>query len=148
LNIDYGSYIWLSASVLARYIIYKKAYIEGKTVLEIGCGTALPGILAAKLGAKVILSDSKKSPYIFENILRNIKENHLTNVDILQLDWGLFNSAILNCQPIDVVLGSDCLYNSKDFDKVLSTVSYLLANNLMAEFWMAYESRRQVKIFV
>ena len=35
--------------------------LEGKVVVELGCGTALPGLLAARLGATVVLTDADKA---------------------------------------------------------------------------------------
>eukprot|EP00039_Didymoeca_costata_P005543 m.82366 g.82366 ORF g.82366 m.82366 type:complete len:167 (-) comp12867_c0_seq9:330-830(-) len=56
---DYGSFTWPSAVVLAHYVFTHRTQLKGKRVLELGAGTALPGILACKLGASVVLSDQK-----------------------------------------------------------------------------------------
>ena len=48
-------YVW---QVLSRYIVKKgPAYIKNKTVLELGSGTGLVGLVAAKLGGKVWITD-------------------------------------------------------------------------------------------
>ena len=48
----------LYTQVLSRYIVKKgMAYIKDKTVLELGSGTGLVGLVAAKLGGKVWITD-------------------------------------------------------------------------------------------
>lgn len=47
----YGLFIWPSAMVLARFVARNHAnLVRQKVVMEIGCGTGLPGILAAVCG--------------------------------------------------------------------------------------------------
>jgi hypothetical protein len=46
----YGLFMWPSALVLAHYVAAERRSIHGKVVLELGCGTGLPGILAALCG--------------------------------------------------------------------------------------------------
>lgn len=53
----YSFYTWRSARVLAQFMFYMRKCLPGKKILEIGGGTSLPGILAAKLGALVTLSE-------------------------------------------------------------------------------------------
>ena len=80
--------------------------------LEIGCGTALSGIVACKLGAKVILSDEKTA----EPCLRNCQETCLLNnvqADVVGLSWGDLESSICDLHCIDVILASDCFYDKQ-----------------------------------
>ena len=56
---DYCNYTWESARVLAWHLAVSELNVlKGKRVLEMGCGTALPGILAARCGASVTLTDA------------------------------------------------------------------------------------------
>lgn len=76
------------------------------------CGTALPGLLCAKLGAKVILTDMKDEK-IINNIQITCKLNNLEqNVQIVPLNWGRFDKQIISLDP-DLVISADCFYNSK-----------------------------------
>ena len=56
---EFGSYTWPSSVVLAHYVWARRAAfsVPGVRVIELGAGTALPGLLAAKLGAAVTLTD-------------------------------------------------------------------------------------------
>lgn len=47
----YGLFVWPSAMVLAHFVArYRSRLFADKVVMEIGCGTGLPGILAALCG--------------------------------------------------------------------------------------------------
>lgn len=43
----YGLFVWPSAQVMAHYITSERHSFRGKVLMELGCGTGLPGILAA-----------------------------------------------------------------------------------------------------
>ena len=47
----------LKASCLCSDLVEKPALVQGKRVLEIGAGTGLCGIVAAKLGAAQVILD-------------------------------------------------------------------------------------------
>ena len=46
---SYGLYLWPSSPVLAWYLWLQQDQFRHRTVLELGAGTALPGILLAKV---------------------------------------------------------------------------------------------------
>ena len=93
-------------------------------MFQIGAGTALPGIVAGLLGAKVILSDSTEQPRCHDNCMASCRENGLTDVSYISLTWGRFNEAITNLEPIDVILGSDCFYEEKGMSVMCSTFNF------------------------
>ena len=82
-------------------------------MFQLGCGTALPGIVAAKLGAKVTLSDSEDLPLCLQQAKQSCAVNELNGVDVIGITWGLYNPALLNLPPVDIILGSDCFYDTK-----------------------------------
>merc|ERR1712060_263159 len=51
--------LWPSGVVLADFVVAELSDIceKGCTVLELGCGSALPSMVAASLGAKAIATD-------------------------------------------------------------------------------------------
>ncbi|RWD28364.1 MAG: methyltransferase domain-containing protein [Mesorhizobium sp.] len=59
--------------------------VEGKSVLEIGCGFGLPGLHLAKLGAMSLLS-CDIDPKAVANTLENVARNGIQNVEVLQSD--------------------------------------------------------------
>ncbi|XP_033629995.1 methyltransferase-like protein 23 [Asterias rubens] len=138
----YGMYVWPSAPVLAQYIWKKRKWIFGKRVLELGAGTALPGILAAICGAVVTLSDHSRYPRCLENCLKSCQANDLRDsVDIVGLSWGEFPPGIFQLPTFDVILASDCFYDTKDFENVLATIVFFLEKGTTTRCWISYQER-------
>ncbi len=104
-----------------------RAIVQGKSVLELGCGRALPGLLSAVLGAvTVTLSDCDQRALgsLAEAIRRNnLTDSVLTRHLLWQRDgdgeetvrhWSdAYDGGSPALEPasiFDVVLASDCLY--------------------------------------
>ncbi|KAL3876319.1 hypothetical protein ACJMK2_034181 [Sinanodonta woodiana] len=138
---SYGMHVWPCAPVLAQYIWYNRNVLKGKYVLEIGAGTALPGVMAGLCGANIILSDSDSLPKCLENCQQTCRANNLQNISILGITWGCFGPHLLKLGKVDIILGSDCFYDTKDFEDVIMTVSFILERNKDAEFWSTYQER-------
>ncbi|CAG5129034.1 unnamed protein product [Candidula unifasciata] len=138
---NYGLYIWPCAPVLAQYVWLNRNTITGKHIIEIGAGTSLPGIVAAKCGAAVTLSDRST----FDNCLSVCRQsahlNGLTDVSVIGLTWGQVTPALVSLPKVNIILASDCFYDTKDFENVIMTFSYLLHKNPEAEVWCCYQER-------
>ena len=111
---------------------------------QLGAGCALPGLLAAKLGAHVTLSDAAHLHACRQQAARSAQLNDLSHIRVLPITWGEFTPAVTSLSPIDVILGSDCFYDPADFEDILVTVAYILERNPHAEFWASYQERRYV----
>jgi predicted nicotinamide N-methyase len=104
-NEFYGEYVWPASLVMCEFLKRNPELVKGKRVLELGSGTGIVGLYAAKLGAKhVTLTD-----FIDWNILNiktNLKENGLEGVaEPRWFQWG----TILG-ENWDVIIGSDIVY--------------------------------------
>ncbi|ESO84936.1 hypothetical protein LOTGIDRAFT_168192 [Lottia gigantea] len=139
INPEYGMYVWPCAPVLAQFIWKNRQKVKNKNVLEIGAGTALPGIMAAKCGADVILSDSARLLECQQNCRRTCLDNNIKDIPVIGLTWGEFNPSLLELGNIDIILASDCFYETKDFEEVIVTVSFILKRNPLCEFWCTYQ---------
>lgn len=79
---------------------------------KLGAGTALPGIIAAKFGANVILSDAGHFPKCLANAVKSCRLNNINKrVRAVPLTWGDFTPALLDLPSIDIIISSDCFYN-------------------------------------
>lgn len=116
--------------------------LPGKRVVEIGAGTSLPGIVAAKCGAEVTLTDCASLPRSLQHCQRVCDINNLQGqVRVIGLSWGLFLQSTFQIGPIDLILGSDCFYEPTVFEDILVTIAYLLEKNPHAKFLCTYQER-------
>lgn len=120
----------------------------GKRILEIGCGTALPGILAAKFGADVILSDSCMLPESLKHTKRCCTANRLEpgkDIEVIGLTWGILLKSVFDIGPLDYIIAADCFYDPSVFEDILVTVSFLLnatdSSSTPAKFLFTYQER-------
>lgn len=140
----YSFYTWPSAPVLAWFIWENRQEFYGKKVVELGSGTALPGIVAAKCGANVILTESASLTKSLSHTRRSCQVNNLIinkHIRVIGLTWGLFLSNLDYLGPLDYILGSDCFFEPSTFEDILVTVSYLLDINTNAKFFCTYQER-------
>lgn len=142
---SYGMYVWPCAPVLAQYVWHHRQAIRGKTVLEIGAGTALPGIVARLCGANVHLSDGSHIPNCIENSRKSCRANGLADVRVHSIAWGRFDPDLLELPNLDIIMASDCFYDTKDFEDIIVTVSYLLEQNENAVFLCSYQERSSMR---
>ena len=143
LQAGYSFYTWPCAPILAWYLWEHRAERPGKNIIELGAGTALPGVVAAKCGATVNLTDSAVLPKSLQHIKHCCELNNLNNsqVRVTGLSWGLFLTSTFDLGPIDLIIGSDCFYDPSVFEDIIVTVSYLLDCNPQARFLCVYQER-------
>lgn len=116
----YWAYAWAGGVVLARYILDKPSIVAGKRVLDLGAGSGLVGIAAAKAGARDVLA---------AEIDRN-------GVVALDLNANANNVAIhivgddITAGPppaVDLVLAGDVFYGSDVARRVIPFLDRCLA---------------------
>lgn len=104
----YFGVVWPAARGVSEHIANMGTWLKGKTVLELGCGLALPSMVAAKLGAKVVATDFHPDvPQFLEN---NMRLNDLTSAQIEYRNYNWTTAEPLG--QFDFVVGSDVLYES------------------------------------
>jgi len=107
--------------------------VTDHTVLELGAGTGLPGILSALRGAQqVVLSDyddPKLLGFIRSNVLRCIPEHILPNVRVIGHIWGQDTEDILEFAPsrFSRIICADVLWDTFSHPALLKTLLALLA---------------------
>lgn len=137
----YGLYTWPCAPVLAQYIWYNRSKFRGRTLLELSCGTALPGLLASKCGAVVHLSDNPENLRCLDNIKRSCELNKLEDIPVHGIKWGRIEGDLLSLPGLDYIISSDCFYSARDFEDIIVTIAYLLEKNSNSEFLFTYQER-------
>ncbi|XP_047991249.1 histidine protein methyltransferase 1 homolog [Leguminivora glycinivorella] len=99
---------------------------ENKKILDLGCGAGILGIYTFLKDASVTFQDYNKE--ILEcvtipNVLLNIEENENT-LDIKKCkfysgDWASFNNKLEDTEVFDIILTSETIYNTTNYDKLI-----------------------------
>lgn len=106
----YFGAIWPSAVALAEWIAREgeRSRLQGKRVLEIGCGLAVPSLVAVHYGASAVLSDSH--PDVPRFLTTNIKLNGDPQIDYIVADC---DGEMGSTESFDYIIGSDILYEQQ-----------------------------------
>jgi predicted nicotinamide N-methyase len=109
-RIPYWSDLWPSAVALSLYMAESGIVTPATSVIEIGCGLGLPGVVAGMLGARdVLFTDYLEEP--LEYARRNWELNCAHPARYRRLDWREPDPAL----AADVVLASDIAYETRFF---------------------------------
>lgn len=138
-----GVTLWQAAPRLARYIAEETAaeeLVRGKSILELGAGLGLCGMVAHHLGAEnVVLTDAdtitlqRMRTNLEKNCPREDKSTKDDNsISCRQLIWNNV-SQMEDCGQFDTVLGADVIYTIESLDPLFDTVAFFLGNETDAE---------------
>ncbi|XP_048389653.1 protein N-lysine methyltransferase METTL21A isoform X1 [Stegostoma tigrinum] len=117
--------VWDAAIVLCTYLELGTIQLQDRTVIELGAGTGLVGIVAALLGADVTVTDREVALQFLEsNLQENIPPDLQNKVRARELNWGV-NLDQFDPGSYDVVLGADVVYLEEAFPALLETLEYL-----------------------
>ena len=111
--------VWPAALILSQYLAQSPDVVKGKTVLELGAGCGVCGMIAGMCGAvSVILTDCAETvSHLQENIAANVLSLPEGVVEATSLEWG--ESSELSA---DIVIVSDCLYWAHLHQRLLHTL--------------------------
>jgi predicted nicotinamide N-methyase len=108
--------IWGMSKILARVML--RETLEGKRILEIGCGIALPSIMIKQLGGDITASDYH--PLAESFLLENTILNSLEPIPFEIGDWNTTNSSL---GKFDLIIGSDVLYEHQHIEVLSSFIN-------------------------
>ncbi|KAH9017044.1 putative methyltransferase-domain-containing protein [Lactarius hengduanensis] len=142
-----GGIAWPAGEVLACYIARRGKALQGLTVLELGSGTGLVGLVAGYFGARltfVIIAGARPLIPIME---RNIALSNLqSNVTAAELDWS--KPLPKHLPRPDIVLAADCVYFEPAFPLLVATLVALVpppheSAPMAPEVLFCYKKRRK-----
>lgn len=137
----YFGAVWPSALALASYVAQEGELgrLKGRSVLEVGCGLGVPGLVAAKYGADVAMSDGH--PDVPRFLEANIALNGSPDIEFMFPDW---KSGQLPNRQFEFVIASDVLYEPQHaelFSNVLTRHACHGAKIVLADPGRAYIQR-------
>jgi predicted nicotinamide N-methyase len=138
-RLPYWAELWPSARVLGGWMLPMAG--DGRSLLELGCGTGLVATCAALAGFSVVVSDYYKDALRFAQV--NAWRNGALVPDGLILDWRNLSP---DCGRYDVVVASDVLYERPYGGFVARALDATLADDGVA--WVADPGRVARDAFV
>ena len=117
----FGLMLWESAIALAHELTERASSITGKSVLELGAGLGLSGVVAASLGAHVVQTDHDASA--LEACTRTAKLNGITGIGGQPGDWHDWRDDA----RYDLIIGADIAYDGADHAALLALFERNLA---------------------
>ena len=108
----FGLMIWESAVVLGDELSERGPTLAGKTVLELGCGVGLPGLVARRQGAHVVQTDHDALALAL--CRHNAALNRVAGIEQFIGDW----QAWTHTPRYDLIMGADIIYDTADYEKL------------------------------
>ncbi|KAE8904042.1 hypothetical protein PF002_g24187 [Phytophthora fragariae] len=144
-----GQVVWPVSAFLAWYLVAHRQEIAGKTVVELGAGAGLSGLVASQFAAHTALTDGN------DIVLELLEENaeataDSSKVQALPLLWGDHKSVEAFERafpyPVDVLIGADVVCWPNLVKPILQTIKYLLLRSrspLETKFCCGFVCRAQ-----
>ncbi|KAG1701580.1 hypothetical protein DVH05_010881 [Phytophthora capsici] len=143
-----GLTLWRAGDFLSEYMYQDRGRFAGKSIIELGSGLGLIGILASYLTDKqVVITDGDDDT--IELLVANCKLNGVDDrVQCRKLLWGVDLDQITD--KFDTVLGADIIYEQEHVVSLFETAKYLLkpgrrsvedGGKAASEFLLAYTKR-------
>jgi len=130
---------WPAAFSLAEYLVLNEE-VAGRRVLELGCGTAAPGIALERTGASVVCTDY--DPLALSMAGYNAGINGCRALATHLLDWYDPDLTI----GFDLVVGSEIVYFEQSFIPLLSVLKQYTEPG--GRIILADQGRPQMKPFL
>jgi len=115
----YWTELWPASRMLAK-VIRRETWTPGTTVVEIGCGLGLPGIVALSMGLSVTFTDYDGCALRFA--AQNARLNGFTDFRCLQLDWRNPPEDL----SASVILAADIVYETRHVAPILTCIKKIL----------------------
>ncbi|GJP35445.1 hypothetical protein CLOM_g19971 [Closterium sp. NIES-68] len=138
-----GQIVWPGATILAEYLTARPDVVAGKTVIEVGAGTGLAGLMCAHLGSRAVTLTDHNSE-VLQVVQRNADHHtqlfaHSSgcepqaapSLECAELEWASQKhlEAILAAHPtgFDIVIGADICYQQCHVPPLFTCIKSLLS---------------------
>jgi predicted nicotinamide N-methyase len=125
-NLPYWAELWPSGVALAAKIAREPVIMQGKRVLELGCGLGVTAVAALRAGADLLVTDY--SPEALALCSLNALEQAGTQPRTLRVNWRNPGPNLHGAgDEFPVVLAADVLYEGRDVDPLVALVEQVVA---------------------
>ncbi|KAF0695465.1 Aste57867_13708 [Aphanomyces stellatus] len=147
-----GGTIWDASVVLSHYLdSLGPATLSGKSMVEIGAGTALPSIVGARLGMDVVATDMQDVLHHTDAAIhRNCDKTCIRSQELVWGSRGVGLDALLSstdsavpCKGYDYIVGADIVYNDAHFMELQETLLALSGMGTASVVLVCFEQRRR-----
>ena len=125
--LPYWAELWPSAIALAGEVA--ELDLRGARTIELGCGLAVPSVVAALQGAEALATDWSQDALRFA--ARNARLNSVA-VETLLCSWTA-PRPLVERAPFDLVLAADVLYERRNVGPLLELLPSLADDVLLAD---------------
>ena len=115
----------------------------GARVVELGCGLAVPSIVAARAGAQVLATDGATDAVAYA--AHSLALNQVTG-EVAHVAWDEHGDELAERGPFDLVLGADVLYTPANAELLVRLLPRLLAP--WGEVHLADPGRANARVFL
>ncbi|KAL9274117.1 tRNA N(3)-methylcytidine methyltransferase METTL6-like protein [Drosera capensis] len=131
-----GLMLWESARFMASILAGNPSILEGKRVLELGCGSAgICSIIAARSAELVVATDgdARALELLCRNFASNILPPYRDKLHQRALEWGnpdhIDNIKTINDKGFDLIIGTDVTYISEAIVPLFATAQNLISSD-------------------
>ncbi|KAI8906887.1 putative methyltransferase-domain-containing protein [Gorgonomyces haynaldii] len=150
---EIGFQTWGAGILLSKILDEEELDVKGKTVLELGSGTGLAGLVCALCGAKSTWM-TDYHPTVLDNLERNVKLNNLEDkIVVKKLDWRTCldpeqQDPSLKETEFDLVIAADCIFDFEHSRLVPKVSMHYLSKKTEARFHVVITYRLKFKLEV
>lgn len=147
-QLPYWVDVWPSGVALADRALFEGDVLDGKPVLELGCGLGVTAVAALAAGADLYVADY--SPLSLAFCRLNALRNTGRAPHPLEFNWREPLSEVLarlDSLPLfPVILAADVLYEDRDIAPLHALIDRLLAPD--GQLWLAEPGRKTARAFL
>ncbi|GMR42823.1 hypothetical protein PMAYCL1PPCAC_13018, partial [Pristionchus mayeri] len=130
-----GLKVWECSKDLCELIEAEAEIVKGKNIVELGCGGALPSIMALHMGAKTLWLQDFNAAVLACFTMENLKLNGVESGDVhcVAAPWnGIRGQGGIPPKSAEVVLSSETIYNEEDYPHLHDAIVHVLKDDGIA----------------
>ncbi|XP_073301175.1 uncharacterized protein [Primulina huaijiensis] len=147
-----GQLVWPGAMLLNNYLSENEEILRGCSVIELGSGVGITGMLCHRFCREAVLTDHNEEvlKILEKNIKLHISSQSHAGLKSEKLEWGNSEQLdkILQNHPegFDLILGADICFQQSSIPLLFDTVANFLrvSHQRKCKFILAYVSRAKV----